>query len=383
MSDCSIAIALLHKSILTQFSERRQHWVAPSRLGILPRARPDPLSAGQIRERMARSHQLEVIFMKKITNIIHSTFVVVALGCFALSPRAQAVNPPPDGGYPNFTTAKGTSALQNLTTGSANTAVGWFSLFSDTDGSFNTATGAGALLFNTGNNNTANGAAALLFNSDGEDNTAVGAAALSRNTTGNNNIAVGASAGADLTTGENNIDIGNRGIAGESDTIRIGDPAIHAATFIAGINGVTLSEPTSTVVVDAHGQLGRINVGLTSVLYNYSNAPTFCQAPGVGFPDPPLVVGAAISKSDDCTFVLNQDGVYRVTYTVAAPTSMHAQVEVNGTLVGPRLENDGGSHPINDQVTFAAIAGSTVHLRADTGGGPFPNVASINIDRLQ
>jgi hypothetical protein len=90
--------------------------------------------------------------------------ITVALLCFRLLPGAQAVVPPPDGGYPNFTTAEGTKALFSLTTGVANTAVGWFSLFSDTTGSFNTATGAGSLLFNTADNNTAFGAAALLFN---------------------------------------------------------------------------------------------------------------------------------------------------------------------------------------------------------------------------
>ena len=84
--------------------------------------------------------------------------------CIGLLPRAQAVVPAPDGGYPNFTTAEGTKALQSLTTGSANTAVGWYSLFSNAAGSFNTATGAGALLFNTADANTAFGAAALLFN---------------------------------------------------------------------------------------------------------------------------------------------------------------------------------------------------------------------------
>ena len=42
------------------------------------------------------------------------------------------------------------------------------------------------------------------------------------NTTGNNNIALGDNAGINLTTGSNNIDIGNNGVAGESNTIRIG-----------------------------------------------------------------------------------------------------------------------------------------------------------------
>jgi hypothetical protein len=59
----------------------------------------------------------------------------------------RAVSPPPDGGYPNFTTAEGTNALKNLTTGAANTAVGWFSLSGDTTANFNTGVGAGTLLF--------------------------------------------------------------------------------------------------------------------------------------------------------------------------------------------------------------------------------------------
>jgi hypothetical protein len=125
---------------------------------------------------------------------IFRLFVAFTLICFALSPSAQAVVPPPDGGYPNFTTAEGQNALFNLTTGAANTAVGWFSLFSDTAGSFNTATGAGTLLFNTADNNTAFGAAALLFNTIGDRNTAVGAAALLNNTVGAGNTAVGANA---------------------------------------------------------------------------------------------------------------------------------------------------------------------------------------------
>ena len=117
--------------------------------------------------------------------------ILILIGCFALLPKVPAVVPPPDGGYPNFTTAEGQKALFSLTTGAANTAVGWFSLFSDTQGSFNTATGAGTLLFNTADNNTAFGAAALLFNTIGHDNTAVGTAALLNNIEGNLNTAMG------------------------------------------------------------------------------------------------------------------------------------------------------------------------------------------------
>src|SRR6267142_3042126 len=98
--------------------------------------------------------------MKTITDIIYPAFTALALACFAVLPKAQAVSPPPDGGYPNFTTAEGINALFSLTTGSANTAVGWYSLWADAEGSFNTATGAGALLFNAADANTAFGAAA-------------------------------------------------------------------------------------------------------------------------------------------------------------------------------------------------------------------------------
>ena len=81
---------------------------------------------------------------------IPPVLITLALVCFAVVQDTQAVNPPPDGGYPGFTTAEGQNALKNLTTGQTNTAVGCVSLFSATTGSFNTGVGAGALALNTG-----------------------------------------------------------------------------------------------------------------------------------------------------------------------------------------------------------------------------------------
>jgi hypothetical protein len=78
--------------------------------------------------------------MKTTIRLIITILPLLCLS--AAGPKAQAVVPPPDGGYPNFTTAEGQNALFSLTTGAANTAVGWFSLQSLTTGSFNTATGA-------------------------------------------------------------------------------------------------------------------------------------------------------------------------------------------------------------------------------------------------
>jgi trimeric autotransporter adhesin len=59
-----------------------------------------------------------------------------------------------------------------------------------------------------------------------------------------------------MTTGSNNIDIGYNvgGVAGESNTIRIGDSDITAA-FITGISGAT-SSGGAAVFVNSNGKLG-------------------------------------------------------------------------------------------------------------------------------
>jgi hypothetical protein len=120
--------------------------------------------------------------------------VTVVLACFACLPQMKAdpqVAPPPDGCYPGFTTAEGCRALQNLTTGTGNTGVGWRSLFSVVDANFNTGVGAGTLVLNTGDSNTAVGTAALLLNTTGTENTSVGSGALVYNDSGSHNNAVG------------------------------------------------------------------------------------------------------------------------------------------------------------------------------------------------
>ena len=124
----------------------------------------------------------------KNRNVTFTT-IFLALACFGLLPQMQAVVPPPDGCYPGLTTAEGCNALASLTTGIANTAVGWFSQHAVMDGSYNTAVGAGALDLNNANENTAVGTGALLLNTTGANNTAVGAFALINNTDGNGSTA--------------------------------------------------------------------------------------------------------------------------------------------------------------------------------------------------
>jgi hypothetical protein len=102
-----------------------------------------------------------------------------------------------NGGFANFFVGP---AGNSTTSGSDNTATGFYALQSDTSGGYNTAAGLGA---------------------------------LSANTTGNNNIALGFSSGSGITTGSGNIDIGNFGLPGDNNTIRIGTPGNQATTFIA------------------------------------------------------------------------------------------------------------------------------------------------------
>jgi hypothetical protein len=144
-------------------------------------------------------------------------FVALALLCFGLLPGAQAVVPPPDGGYgpPDYgvgNTAEGEEALLNLGSGGFNTAIGYRTLLSNITGNFNTAVGAGALFSNTGTENTATGAGALLNNTTGSFNTANGEAALYYNTTGDENTAAGSSALVENTTGNQNTASGWRAL---------------------------------------------------------------------------------------------------------------------------------------------------------------------------
>jgi hypothetical protein len=215
--------------------------------------------------------------------------ILVLIVWFVSLQNTQAVNPPPEGGYPLHNTAAGEDALFSLTAnGTDNTAIGFHALFDTTTGDENTAVGSLALNFNTtggkntalgyhalfsnqtgrantatghealndnttGIQNTATGIGALERNTTGGQNTACGYGALSSNTIGSDNIALGFSAGSALTTGSQNIDIGSAGVAEERGTIRIGDLS-QERTFIAGIRGVAVTG--SPVVVAGGGQLG-------------------------------------------------------------------------------------------------------------------------------
>jgi len=188
------------------------------------------------------------------------TSIILALGCFALLPKTQALTPTPDGCYPGFTTAEGCNALNSLTSGVGNTGVGWRSLFSDTTAGFNTAVGAGTLILNNADGNTAVGTAALLLNTAGINNTAVGTTALV-NSTGDYNTALGANAGTDPDIVSNNVYIGDPGFPGDTNVLSIGGIAASGTeyenTYIGGIFGASVNTSTALAVyVDNDGHLG-------------------------------------------------------------------------------------------------------------------------------
>jgi len=222
------------------------------------------------------------------TSVQPLVAVTFALVTFALQPMAEAVVPPPDGGYPGFNTAEGDKALFGRTTGIGNTAVGWFSLFSNTDGSFNTALGAGTLLFNIGNQasgegtqNTAVGTAALLNNTTGASNTATATTALLNNTTGNDNVATGVRALFSNTTGSSNTAIGSSALPNNTSgtfNIAVGAGAggaitnafnciaighqganVNQSCFIGNIRNAVVAPDAVPVLIDSAGKLGTTN----------------------------------------------------------------------------------------------------------------------------
>jgi Chaperone of endosialidase len=211
----------------------------------------------------------------KNRNTLFTTIVFV-LACFALSPRAQAVFPAPDGGYPGDNTAEGTNALLSRTTGIQNTALGFNSLLNLTVGNNNTgvglctlvhdisgvqnvATGAFSLFNTNGSNNVGNGYQTLYNNVAGSNNTAIGFRAgfntnsnfnvangyqaLYSNVAGSTNTAIGFRAGYNITNNGNVcIGAGVLGVAGEINTTRIknvyGSVAGARAVYVNAYNKI-------------------------------------------------------------------------------------------------------------------------------------------------
>ena len=241
----------------------------------------------------------------KNREILFTTILLVLACFFGLSPTTKAVDPPPDGFYPNQNTAEGEDALFNLTSATGNTAVGFNALYTNTNGAFNTAIGCQALFNNlagfqntaigsfalhnnigegflsvhghvntatgdsalrantTGSENTANGANALFVNTEGRSNTAVGFEALLENTTGNNNTATGSAALRSNETGINNTANGSQALfsnkTGDNNTAN-GIQALYSNidginNTANGLNALFSNTSGSENTANGHGAL--------------------------------------------------------------------------------------------------------------------------------
>ena len=198
-------------------------------------------------------------------KIIIKTYVpLIAIGlllaCFEFSPKAQAVVPPPDGGYAGGNTAEGQNALQSLTSGGYNAAIGWLSLRSLTTGSFNTGVGAATLALNLGEENTATGAGALLSNTTGASNTAIGGFALLSNVDASRNTAVGSRALFAHTIGAYNNAVGAFALGSDTEgeaNNAVGDEALFNNTTGTGNTAMGDSALHANMIGSQNTAIGR------------------------------------------------------------------------------------------------------------------------------
>jgi hypothetical protein len=153
------------------------------------------------------------------------------------------------------------------------------------------------------------------------------------NCAGDNNILIqNTTAGASLTNGDNNIVIGGAGVAGEDNTIRIGNET-HDATYVHGINNSLLTDPvvgSYPVVVGSDDSLSagvyltykyRAEINSQSVSATLAlpviNTDTLCNIP------------TASLLIDDAQFDMPSDGVLRYIGPIG---SIYAHIFIDGSV---------------------------------------------------
>jgi hypothetical protein len=290
--------------------------------------------------------------------------ITLALLCFGLLPRAQAVVPPPDGGYPGGNTAEGQDALLSLSSGGFNTAVGYFSLRADTSGGFNTGVGAatllanaashgntgvgaGALALNEGDFNTAVGAGALALN-DTTGNTGVGAAALGINTTGDGNTAVGATALRFNTTGAGNTAVGAEALLNNDGTLNtaVGVDALTENTTGSGNTAIGARGITSAAALGSNTTGDRnMAIGQNALKSNTTGSDNTAVGFGAGAnvttANNVICIGADVAGADvsNTTWIGNVYGVTTQSGTTA-PVIVSDTGQLGTTASSERFKKD-------------------------------------------
>lgn len=261
------------------------------------------------------------------------------------------------------TTSLGSGSGEHLTSGDRNTFLGQQAGSAISSGELNTFVGdeSGAVFsLNGGVNATGSGNAtlgnyALGLLTTGDYNIAIGNgetasgnrhAPLTQLTTGSYNICIGGDDGAgtggagfNYTGAESsNICIGNAtlGTLAESNVMRLGttgsgDGQVDTC-FIAGVHGVTPAGVTSSVVIDANGQLGTGGAGLV-----WS-----------------VETDAAVAGAVNTGYVANRAGLVTITLPTTAAVGSRIRVTGINTAVGWRLAQNAG-----ETIYFGTLATTT------------------------
>jgi hypothetical protein len=326
--------------------------------------------------------------LKNKTKMRVAVVQLAGLAWFGLSPKAHAVVPPPDGGYPGFNTAAGQNALFSRTTGIANTAVGWDSLFSNTDGSFNTALGTGTLLLNVGDQstgdgtqNTAIGAAALLSNTAGSFNTAVGVTALVSNTTGDNNTAIGVSALQSNTVGNRNVAVGETALS--SNTTGIANAAIGYQALLNNNGGGNTAIGFRALEVNTTGD-DNTAIGVNALHNNTSGGFNVALgvAAGVGVTTASSVIAIGASGAN----VSNSCYIGNIWGATIDPANALVGVDSNGKLGTAAVSSRRFKRDIkpmdNASEAILALKPVTFHYKNDAKNIPCFGLVAEDVEKV-
>jgi len=297
---------------------------------------------------------------------------LIILACLAFASTALAVDPPPDGGYPNQNTAEGEDALFSLTTGmdnsgigfhalhddttgysntalgsqalqamtegAYNTASGYLALSSVTTGDQNTATGAYSLVANTAGGNTAHGAFTLTANTTGGANTALGVGALYQNTTGHSNTATGSGALENNTTGFANTATGGNCLL--YNTTGYYNTAVGHQALISNITAIgNTALGVSALVSNQTGSYNTV-IGFNAMTTNKKGSGNIAVGDSAGSNctgSYNIMIGNAGSRRDSGTIRIGVQGTQLTTFVAGisgatVPTGVAVVVDQNGQL---------------------------------------------------
>ncbi len=263
--------------------------------------------------------------------------------------------------------AIGANALQNVTTGNANTAIGRLALQNTTTGIDNVAIGTNALLSNiTGERNIAIGKESLrnaavnanynlaignftLYNAKSGDNVGIGHAVFENLQSGSDNVGIGYTTGNDMTNGFYNTLIGAnlRGVSGWNNVVAISDGQANIKFFNSGskttLTNDTLISGSLTTTGSLTIQSGssffangnkQFNVGAFLSLVTQSGSAATSQSMNFEVTD----ISEGVTMASNSRITLANSGTYNIQFSAqlladAGADDVYIWLKKNGTNV--------------------------------------------------